>query len=730
MQHSRQFVAIILLGIFLLGSTAFAAIPGTPEQFKATIQQDQKGGYLVRLEWKLNQAGGIPTYFVIYKASGAVSDPALFSKLTKVTPSKDSNGVYFIDYKYDISGLQTGEYSFYMNAMNAEGTSQPTQIEVVSIRQSSQMYFTTSPAKNWLINKEYLYDAEAKSNQAGDIRYVGLNLPQGASVDSLTGVFKYTTSVEGKQTFAMKAYLASDPTLNVTQQWYVLFSKDSSGNPATGCAVITGSVVDQNGNPMRTGNVKAYVVDSSAGQNTYGTISGGTFKLSVKEGTYALYVMGQDFTAEWYQDAASLQAAQRFVIKCNDSVHVAFTVQSVVTKKLSGKVTAEADGSPQMATIIVKAKDGSMKYSFVTDQAGNYSLSLPENVEYIISAYPKNAAYYPQYYNKVADIALATPVLLDADKSGIDFALVKKPTFNNGMKGTVKDSAGNTGVASLVTAYFMNQGKPDKSYSFTASTDSFGVFELKSLQPGSYILFTTPGNRELIPGYYKENSLAVNSWDQATVVTVTDNGIVSGITIRLQKRWGLKGIAVLKGKVFGKTSGVAPIQDPPLAGALVLIKDRHGKVCDYGFSDIDGEFQLTDAAAGSFTVVSDKIGFTGYSSPVEFNYSDKALVEITFSMTPATTTGISDPSPIAENFAIDLYPNPTTDIMNIRLNRLTEKATMKIFNEIGVEIYSSIIREADDQTFAVAVSALPAGTYFVKVIGVKVRRTVQFTIVR
>lgn len=93
------------------------------------------------------------------------------------------------------------------------------------------------------------------------------------------------------------------------------------------------------------------------------------------------------------------------------------------------------------------------------------------------------------------------------------------------------------------------------------------------------------------------------------------------------------------------------------------------------------------------------------------------------SLTPCTGTD----NPIQPE-AIKISPNPTKDILNISFFIPTnENAQLKIFDVMGKEIFSQQVSNAPNASgLQLPVSALPAGMYFVTIVGEKINETGKF----
>ena len=77
---------------------------------------------------------------------------------------------------------------------------------------------------------------------------------------------------------------------------------------------------------------------------------------------------------------------------------------------------------------------------------------------------------------------------------------------------------------------------------------------------------------------------------------------------------------------------------------------------------------------------------------------------------------------------IKLYPNPTSNIINVDMRNLVSAPTMIIYNMSGQTIYTEnkINAESNDFVKQIDMSAYPAGVYFVKLVNDEMTKTIKF----
>ncbi|MBL0177410.1 MAG: carboxypeptidase regulatory-like domain-containing protein [Ignavibacteria bacterium] len=711
MRSLRHLVHAALLALLFCG-IAQAAVPNAPLNFTATLLQDPATGTRVHMTWTNDASGAVPLYFAVMQASGAVQDITRFSKIQKVYAIPDSNGGVYPDYEYDVSGLKAGTYTFCVTAVNSSGVSAPSTMVVLTITGgNSGIRWTTTPPATGQIGVEYVYDADAVGGPTNQLFYAGVIMPQGATIDSLSGVLRYTTNTAGKVTFKIMARLMNDPTVYVYQSWHVQFGHDSTITP-NHCAVITGSVVDQSNAPVE-GAVFLLNISNPGGAGLTGQISRGFFSVPVPDSAdYLIKVTGSTFATEWYQDAATQNAALPVHVRCGDSLHLSITVQAAATKTITGVVLDAVDQSP-IAGAKVKAESSTGHYAYaVTNAHGEYTLTLQEGGQYILQAVDYSGAHEAMYYDNAADKSAATTITLTGNVTGVNFLLPRVRSYNNGISGMVKDSAG-AGVHAKVAIYSVTNSNPTNTVVKVAwtLTDSLGTgtFQFHNLKPGEYVIYAWPGSRELVPGYYKAGDFAVDDWLSATRVTVDSQGVVSGLTVTLRKRWGITGGGIVRGTIRAKVGGILPGGATPLPEATVIIYDPSGKVSDYAVTDDNGNYEMREVPTGSLIFRVDKPGYQAYTStmvmPGGSNPVDKSV-----EVQPFVVTAVDEPLAAAA-IQFTLAPNPATNAVTARfLAPAASDGTVSLYNLLGVRVHHASIAEGATSV-ALDVHALPTGVY-------------------
>ncbi len=588
------------------------------------------------------------------------------------------------------------------------------------VRAQEGIWFTSQPPLTGSPNAEYRYQAKAVSNKGSAIKYAAVNIPASATLDESTGELRYTyvPNASGTVSFKIKATIVNDPLAFAVQQWTVRFAQDSSHIPER-CMSFYGTVAGQNSAPVTEGKVMAYYWEPRIGKYTgpeaYAHISQtGDYRLDIfREGRYILRATGKTFAAEYYLDAADAAAATPFDVVCGDSTEANFSVTAIQMYTISGTVTDRATNAPVMATVHAYGQGAGA--TAITDQNGVYTLTVQGGFSYYLKAMSDNGNYFIQYYQNSSSQTGATQVLADANKTGIDFALDAKPVYQNGISGVLRDSIGNP-VIGLIVAYKMQyRGNiPYPELSYKTATDSTGYFVFTNLEPGIYVLQALHTQQGYTPGYYKDGAFAVLNWLDATQLTVTDNGTISGLVFTLQQTHGIRGHHGLHGHCRGKLGGLTE-GDTPVENVMVVLIDNTGKISDYAVTGADGDYTMNYASSGSFTLFANIPGYQLYSESITLDYSNAGTIEREIVILPMGVTSIESPDELPSGIAVSVYPNPSSGAVYVSFAETVENATVTLYNHLGVQVYSMNLRVTGAGSVALPVSDLPAGPYFVRV---------------
>ncbi|MEO0341768.1 MAG: T9SS type A sorting domain-containing protein, partial [Bacteroidota bacterium] len=117
------------------------------------------------------------------------------------------------------------------------------------------------------------------------------------------------------------------------------------------------------------------------------------------------------------------------------------------------------------------------------------------------------------------------------------------------------------------------------------------------------------------------------------------------------------------------------------------------------------------------------IGITGGGPRSDMAIDDIYIGAAATSFTPqivarSATKPLAQTADFADGIQATVYPNPTSDILNIRLNQTLEvDATLILFNRLGQQVSEGLIRmPAGTLNQQISVADLPAGLYFLQIL--------------
>jgi hypothetical protein len=361
------------------------------------------------------------------------------------------------------------------------------------------------------------------------------------------------------------------------------------------------------------------------------TDSNGNFTVRLKAGDYFIYSSAHGYYGEFFDNVKDIKNATKVTVNVGDSLVFSIGLAKIVppvTYSVSGWVK-DGSGSPQKAklTAFISNKQPNpscwnLSYQTKTDSLGNYLIKgIKPGDSVVVFAEPVDHAYLPQYYNGKSDFKTADRIGVTADVTNINFTLVAKPVYANGISGTVLDSAGTAIVKGSVFAYRKGPNHNDRfGFKLRVQIDTLtGAFSFSNLEPGQYILLAE--GHGYVPSFYRYDGSTTRDWRKADSVVVTDSSLVTGINFFLKVHVKNTGGAFAFGHIKGNDGSTLP-------GTLNYIVDANGNFADYSLADLDGSYMIQNISIGSYTMVSSLASFQDVQKNLSVDYLNNSTLNV------------------------------------------------------------------------------------------------------
>ena len=732
-----------------------AQVRPTPSEFKAKVVAEPNAAAYVFLSWIGVTGDGQPAAYNIYMAAGQTEDETKFDKVGRVEV-KPNDPPRENSYSFMVKDLKPGTYTFYVRGAwaNDLGPRTPIKVLVIEDKTEAKIWFASSPVKTGHVSKPYSYEAKAKALVDGMIRYSLINAPEGMTINAETGLITWNEPRAGRYEITVKASIEAGGVVIFTKQSYVLEIGKGEDEPKH-CATLTGDVkFEDPANTVVRGVVIAWRLDRATKDNgdTLETFSpvykaeikGGMYILEVPAGTYKLRVEGENFLAEWHENVGELADAMTVVAECNTRTVVNFTVTArpeptiVVIK---GRVFDALTKAGLKALVIFDARskeDGGVDGRYrrlvaETNAEGNYEIRLQAGVNYVAYAKilghdNKESDYLAEFWNDTHDASTATLINVTANEDGINFSMDKRPVFENGFSGMLKNTHTGAGVSGKVIAYLIHHKIKDSGDTLldkhsvqTVETDANFGYRFTNLEPGIYIVFGVPSERPNVPGWMKFAGTAATEWHEATRIEVGEVMLTVEYDILLDTAKGERGKGRVRGWIYDKRGGIFNKEDndgrvqnaSAVTGSLVVARDEDGDIIDFALSENEGAFELTELSVGTITVTADRLDFDPTSQVITL---DAANTDHQLSLgLVASVTGVEVPVD-AVGGTVNLWPNPASANATVRFSSVTGSADIRILSMTGVVLATQNVNVNSGETSVVLnTNALPIGMVMVHV---------------
>lgn len=602
----------------------------------------------------------------------------------------------------------------------------------------------SKPKEIACLNKLYVYEAVARVPVDGGTLFWSLSEQiDGISIDEKTGRLTWTPTKVGSQRVKIKAmFIKGNDTLITYQSWTITVKENCDNVPAPPCAKFVGMLKDDNGNPILNGKVKVIRLEKdNNGPSAYeAQVKNGQWMVMVRAGSYKIRFEGEGFIAEWYENILEMGDAKVMIAECDKIIEIPakVTVKEKPAMKVIEGMVKDSEGNPvpnsMVSFMVIEAnggsKDGGMRFAVKTNAQGNYRIEVPAGMTYIAMATPNEAlakthshVYYDGKLN--ANDALRFTV---NDVMVINFTLLKKAVYNNGLAVALKDTNG-LGIKGRVTLLPVQKDKePKKGMAITVETDSNGNALFSNIQPGMYIIQGIPHTRNYAPGFYTSTGFAAMSWKEAARVEVGEVMITLVYDIRLRPVLGKRGAARVDGIIKGRgiiAKGESPFAVQELGGALLYALDENNEIADYALSDGAGTYSMFDLGQGTFSIMADMVDYEPAFGTVSTDYVNAKTVNSSITLGNSALS-VEEPTMILGEH---VYPNPTNAQITVSGITMQGIATMRIFSNTGMMI-SEFPVNINGSEISFPVNDLAIGSYMFQIMQNNTVMNGQFSIIR
>ena len=387
-----------------------------------------------------------------------------------------------------------------------------------------------------------------------------------------------------------------------------------------GTGAIVGAIrSDDDGRAVGGANVYAFDPDQPSRYGHAVSADDGSYMISaLKSGRYIVQVYADGFLPEFYDDAASYEAATRVEVEEPETVS-GVDVSLSEGGTISGIVRDE-DGSPLAGVFVwatvpyadssIVGPDGQIEgedpaisswygYGYgVSNDDGSYRIEGLTSGEYVVLAQTWSSwSYAFQWYDHAATVEDATVVNVAAgdETPSIDFDLAI-PVARSSIEGSVYDADGDPIHDAFVLAELLAGDQPDavtytSAYAFTDHA-------------GRYVIEGIPGGRYRISAAVQMGWHYVQRWypnaerpEDAEPVELAEAMTLDGIDLTLPENGGSSSIA----------GSVVDLTGQPLSNAFIEVSPSQ-QTADgtwfwaYATTDSSGAYRVDHLPGGSYVV--------------------------------------------------------------------------------------------------------------------------------
>jgi hypothetical protein len=365
------------------------------------------------------------------------------------------------------------------------------------------------------------------------------------------------------------------------------------------------------------------------------------------------------------------------------------------------------------------------------NEDGTYEIRLQAGVDYIAFAKAgrgkEDGDYLAEFWNNTNDGTQASVLNVTENTEDIDFPMDKRPVYQNGFGGMMKNVHTSAGIGGKVVAYRLATRVKDngdtlvnKEKAVTVETDDNFGYSFSNLIPGTYIVFGMPKDRPNVPGWMVLGDTASPEWREATRIEVGEAMLTVQYDILIDTAKGQRGKGRVRGFVYDKRGGIIAKGDDDrvqnasaILGSLIVARDENGDIIDFAMSANEGAFQLTELAVGNVTITADRVEYESATQTLTID-ANNVDQQVTLGLVPVVSS-VEVPVDLVGT-SLNLFPNPASTTATVRFDAVAGTADVRVLSMTGIVLATQAVTVNGGTTsITLNTASLPQGMVMVQI---------------